>query len=105
MFRPISSISFVTAARAFSTQLFVSRLSFYTTEKKLVELFSPFGVLTEARLVMDSSTQRHRGFGFVTYESEKDALKAVKALNNRIIDGRLIFVEFAKPKVASDNSS
>ncbi|CAN6471321.1 unnamed protein product [Victoria cruziana] len=104
MFRSVSSSSLITGVRTFSTQLFVSRLSFYTTEKKLVELFSPFGVLTDAKLVMDNSTQRPKGFGFVSYESEEDALKAVKALNNRIIDGRLIFVEFAKPRAASDNS-
>ncbi|GMN24308.1 hypothetical protein TIFTF001_000522 [Ficus carica] len=48
------------------------------------------------RLVLDSKTQRPKGFGFVTYESEVEAQKALKAMNGRIVDGRLIFVEISK---------
>lgn len=60
------------------------------------KLFSPFGSVTQARLVMDEKTQRPKGFGFVTYESEVEAHKALKAMNGRIVNGRLIFVEMAK---------
>ncbi|XP_062172751.1 organelle RRM domain-containing protein 6, chloroplastic-like [Alnus glutinosa] len=83
-------------AKRFNSQLFVSRISFYTTNEQLKRLFSPFGVVTEARLVKDPRTERPKGFGFVTYESEAEAQKALKAMNGRIIDGRLIFVEIAK---------
>ncbi|AES67592.1 putative nucleotide-binding alpha-beta plait domain-containing protein [Medicago truncatula] len=83
------------------TKLFVSRLSFYTTQQQLESLFSPFGVLTEATLITDQNTQRPKGFGFVSYKSEIEAEKARKALNGRIVDGRLIFVEHAKPKDSS----
>ncbi|KAE9600638.1 hypothetical protein Lal_00045519 [Lupinus albus] len=78
------------------TKLFISRLSFFTTTEQLKVLFSPFGVITEANLVLDSRTRRPKGFGFVSYESEIQAEKAVKAMNGRIVDGRLIFVEPAK---------
>ncbi|CAH9093874.1 unnamed protein product [Cuscuta epithymum] len=77
-------------------QLFVSRLSFYTTNEKLRALFLPFGELKEARLLVDSKTRRPKGFGFVTFESETDAHNALKALNGKIIDGRMVFVEVAK---------
>ncbi|KAL6979227.1 hypothetical protein U1Q18_020893 [Sarracenia purpurea var. burkii] len=83
-------------ARRLPTQLFVSRLSFYTTEEELKRLFSPFGLVTEARLAMNPKTQRPKGFGFVTYESEVEAHSALKAMNGRIVNGRLIFVEVAK---------
>uniref|UniRef100_A0A803PCD4 Protein BCCIP homolog n=1 Tax=Cannabis sativa TaxID=3483 RepID=A0A803PCD4_CANSA len=43
------------------TQLFVSRLSSFTTNERFKKLFSPFGSITEARLVMDSRTQRPKG--------------------------------------------
>ncbi|QHO30661.1 uncharacterized protein DS421_8g235180 [Arachis hypogaea] len=71
-------------------------LSFYTTKDQLKNLFSPFGQVTEVNLVMDSKTGRTKGFGFVSYQSENEALKAIKAMNGRIIAGRLIFVEPAK---------
>nr|ABN06003.1 RNA-binding region RNP-1 (RNA recognition motif) [Medicago truncatula] len=67
------------------TKLFVSRLSFYTTQQQLESLFSPFGVLTEATLITDQNTQRPKGFGFVSYKSEIEAEKARKALNGRVI--------------------
>ncbi|MFS7934640.1 putative RNA recognition motif domain, nucleotide-binding alpha-beta plait domain superfamily [Helianthus anomalus] len=94
------------AKRLLGSQLFVSRLSFYTTPKDLQRLFSPFGAITEARLVVDPRTQRPKGFGFVTFESDVDAQNALKAMNGKIIDGRLIFVEVAKtitPEQGDDN--
>jgi cold-inducible RNA-binding protein len=46
--------------------------------------------------VRDNQTGRPKGFGFVKYSSQADAEKAVKAMDGRIIRGRLIFVEIAK---------
>ncbi|XP_042520680.1 organelle RRM domain-containing protein 6, chloroplastic-like [Macadamia integrifolia] len=83
-------------SRRFSSQLFVSRLSFYTTQKDLKNLFEPFGTVTEARLIKDPTTQRPKGFGFVTFESVAEARKALQAMNGRIVAGRMIFVEVAK---------
>ncbi|XP_061352074.1 small RNA-binding protein 11, chloroplastic-like [Gastrolobium bilobum] len=80
------------------TRLFVSRLSFFTTKEQLQMLFSPFGVVKEASLVMDPKTGRPKGFGFVSYESEIEAEKAMKAMNGRIVNGRLIFVEPSNAK-------
>ncbi|GAB4860194.1 hypothetical protein Ancab_011674 [Ancistrocladus abbreviatus] len=86
-----------TAVR-FSSELFISRLSFYTTSEELKKMFSPFGVVKEARLVMDPKTRRNKGYGFVTFENEVEAKNALEALNGRIVAGRLIFVEFAENK-------
>ncbi|KAG7627495.1 RNA-binding domain superfamily [Arabidopsis thaliana x Arabidopsis arenosa] len=83
-------------AKRISAQLFVSRLSAYTTDQSLRQLFSPFGQIKEARLIRDSETQRPKGFGFITFDSEDDARKALKSLDGKIVDGRLIFVEVAK---------
>ncbi|GAB4860193.1 hypothetical protein Ancab_011673 [Ancistrocladus abbreviatus] len=82
----------------FSSELFISRLSFYTTSEELKKMFLPFGVIEEAKLVMDLKTRRNKGYGFVTFESEVAAKNALEALNGRIVGGRLIFVEFAENK-------
>lgn len=37
-----------------------------------------------ARLISDQQTQRPKGFGFVTFKSEDDAQKALKALNGKV---------------------
>ncbi|CAM0949668.1 unnamed protein product [Alopecurus aequalis] len=86
----------VAGAKGFSTKIFVSKLSFYTTVEELKNIFSPFGDVEEARLVRDNQTGRPKGFGFVKYSSQAAAEKAVRAMDGRIIRGRLIFVETAK---------
>uniref|UniRef100_A0ACD5WX64 Uncharacterized protein n=1 Tax=Avena sativa TaxID=4498 RepID=A0ACD5WX64_AVESA len=94
--RVVGLASRLFGAKCFSTEIFVSRLSFYTTEEELKNIFSPFGAIKEARLVRDNQTGRPKGFGFVKYSSEAEAQKAVKAMDGRIIRGRLIFAEIAK---------
>ncbi|WCJ41206.1 RNA-binding (RRM/RBD/RNP motifs) family protein [Euphorbia peplus] len=91
-------------AKRLGRQLFVSRLSPYTTNEKLEKLFSQFGVVKEARLVRDSETQKPKGFGFITFESEVEAQKALKTMNGRIVDGGLIFVEVAKGAETRDDA-
>lgn len=48
-------------------------------------------------------TKHHRslGYGFVTFETEKEAQKAAKDLDTKSLDGREINVEVARPKVES----
>ncbi|KAL5217798.1 hypothetical protein ABZP36_018482 [Zizania latifolia] len=74
----------VVGAKSFSTEIFVSRLSFYTTDEELQNIFSPFGAIEQARLVRDNQTGRPKGFGFVRYSSEAEAEKAIKAIDGRI---------------------
>ncbi|KAL8089741.1 hypothetical protein AgCh_039290 [Apium graveolens] len=66
-----------------AVRLVLPGLSFYTTNQELKKLFSPFGSVTAARLVMDERTQRPKGFGFVTFETEVEAQNALKAMNGR----------------------
>ncbi|XAR59014.1 hypothetical protein NMG60_11014626 [Bertholletia excelsa] len=93
------------ASRRPLTQLFVSRLSFYTTNEEFKRLFSRFGVVTEARLIRDRRTQRPKGFGFVTYESEIEAQEALRAMNGRMVNGRLIFVDYVKNERQEEQGS
>ena len=44
-----------------------------------------------ARLIKDPKTQRPKGFGFVKFESEVDAEKALKAMNGRVLSLTLYY--------------
>ncbi|MBN1433846.1 hypothetical protein JW921_03745 [Candidatus Fermentibacterales bacterium] len=81
-----------------STKLFVGSLSWETTDQSLAEAFSAHGEVTEAKVIMDRQTGRSRGFGFVTFADEASARAAKDAMNNAMIDGRPIRVDFAMEK-------
>ncbi|KAL5156904.1 Polyadenylate-binding protein 3 [Glycine soja] len=68
------------------------------SKEQLKKLFSPFGLVTQADLALDPITKRPKGFGFVSFKSEIEAEKALRAMNGRIVSGRLILVELANEK-------
>jgi len=81
-----------------SNKLFVGNLSFNTTENDLNDAFSAFGSVTETNLMMDRTTNRPRGFGFVTMSNAEEAQKAIAGLHGKEIDGRALTVNVAKPR-------
>jgi cold-inducible RNA-binding protein len=81
-----------------SSKLFVGNLSFNTTENDLQDAFAAHGTVVETNLMMDRTTGRPRGFGFVTMGSPEEAQKAIEALNGKDLDGRALTVNVAKPR-------
>jgi RNA recognition motif-containing protein len=80
--------------------IYVSNLSFHTTSEDLKTLFSKFGEVTSAKVIMDKMTDRSRGFGFVEMSSEENGKEAMTALNNKEIEGRALSVSIAREKEA-----
>ena len=83
-----------------SNKLFVGNLSFNTTENDLQDAFATHGTVTETNLMMDRTTGRPRGFGFVTMSTPEEAQKAMEALSGTSLDGRALTVNIAKPREA-----
>ncbi|HLP85073.1 MAG TPA: RNA-binding protein, partial [Phycisphaerales bacterium] len=81
-------------------KMYVGNLSFKTTEAQLQELFSQYGQVTSASLVMDRDTGRPRGFGFVEMANDSEAQAAIAALNGKNFDGRDLTVNEARPREA-----
>jgi RNA recognition motif-containing protein len=81
-----------------SNKLFVGNLSFDVTENDLNDAFAAYGTVTETNLVMDRSTNRSRGFGFVTMSTPQEAQKAIDGLNGKDLGGRAIVVNVARPR-------
>jgi RNA recognition motif-containing protein len=84
--------------------MYVSNLGFQVTDEELRSLFSKFGEVTSAKVVMDRETGRSRGFGFVEM-SDKAAETAMKDLQGSQVDGRAISISEARPKSDNRNSS
>ena len=79
-------------------KLFVGNLPFAMTDAQLGEIFSAYGTVVSANVVVDKFSKRSKGFGFVEFESEEDAAKAIEALDNSEQMGRNIAVKEALPK-------
>ncbi|MFV2073184.1 MAG: RNA recognition motif domain-containing protein [Thermoanaerobaculales bacterium] len=84
-----------------SKKLFVGSLSWDTNEDSLHRAFSPHGEISEATVISDRDTGRSRGFGFVTFNEDEAADKALAALNGTELDGRTIKVDVAQAKQRS----
>jgi|SRR5689334_7215 RNA recognition motif-containing protein len=81
-----------------SAKLFVGNLSFNITENDLQDAFAAHGTVVEANLMMDRSTGRPRGFGFVTMSTPEEAQKAIEAMNGKELAGRALTVNIARPR-------
>jgi RNA recognition motif-containing protein len=81
-----------------SKKLFVGSLSWGTNDEALRDAFAAHGQVSEAVVISDRDTGRSRGFGFVTFEDDEAADKAIAALNGTELDGRTIRVDVAQAK-------
>jgi RNA recognition motif-containing protein len=78
--------------------MYVSNLSFQTTEETLNNLFSKFGTVSSVRIILGRETQQSRGFAFVEMPSEAESNAALSALNNKEVEGRSMNVSIAREK-------
>ena len=79
-------------------KLFVGNLPFKITEGELQDLFSEHGEVSDVFIPLDRSTNRPRGFAFVTIDDNTAAQAAIEALNGTEVGGRNINVNEARPR-------
>ena len=79
-------------------KLYVGNLSFETNETSLEDAFGQFGKVTDTVIMIDRTTNRSRGFGFVTMETAAEGTAAINGLNGVALDGRNLTVNEARPR-------
>lgn len=75
------------------------------SEVELKNLFQPFGPVLRTRVAIDSHTGLHAGYGFVLFENDSDALKAVEAMNDSVVQNKALRVTFARQKPKTESSA
>nr|TKW23829.1 hypothetical protein SEVIR_3G012850v2 [Setaria viridis] len=78
------------------TNLFVGNLPLSMTSHKLIELFLPFGRIIRSRVVDDCFTGLSKGYDFVKYSDPQCAAEAIKCMNGRMVEGKVLEVRVAE---------
>ena len=78
--------------------IYVGNLSWGLKDQDLADLFTPYGEVASAKIVMDKFTQRSKGFGFVDMPNDEQAQAAIAQLNGSEVDGRGLVVNESRPK-------
>ncbi len=85
--------------------IYVSNLGYNFRDEELKNLFTAFGTVSSAKVIMDKFTNKSKGFGFVEMSDNAAAKKAIAELNGTMADGRAISVSEARPREERGGSS
>ena len=81
-----------------NSKLYVGNLPYQTSETELQDLFTPFGTVKSAKVIVDRDTGKSKGFGFVEMGSENEAKEAIENLDGKENNGRSIRVNVAQER-------
>jgi len=78
-------------------KLYVGNLSYAMRDDTLQQQFANFGNVSSAKVMMERDSGRSKGFGFVEMGTAAEAQAAIQGLNGKMVDGRALTVNVAKP--------
>jgi len=79
-------------------KLYVGNFAYSVSDSELEEMFRDFGTVTSAKVIIDRTNGRSKGFGFVEMGSDAEAQAAIAAMNGKEVSGRALTVNEARPK-------
>lgn len=77
--------------------LYIKNLEDSVNEEKLREAFAAYGTISSCRVMRDEKGTS-RGFGFVCFDNQDEASKAVTEMNGSMLAGKPIYVALAERK-------
>ena len=79
-------------------KLFIGNLPYDITEPEVLELFSTYGEVVNASLVIDHFSGRSKGFAFVEMATRSEGHRAMETLNKKEYRHRQLVCNEAKPQ-------
>lgn len=77
--------------------LYVKNLSEEIDDERLRTEFAGFGSITSAVVMRDrANNNKSKGFGFVCYSAQEEAMKAMSEMNGKMLDNKPLYVALAQ---------
>ena len=77
-------------------KIYVGNLAYSTSEETLRKTFETFGVVSDAKIVVDRETNRSKGFAVVTRRNDAEAERAIDVRGNTELGRRILHVNQAR---------
>ena len=84
--------------------IFVGNLPFRAEREDVIQLFAPFGEVSNCSLPLERDTGRKRGFAFIEMADEAIESKAIDGLQGTELMGRPLRINKAEPRGSSGGS-
>lgn len=84
-------------------KLYVGGIPYSTSEQGLKDAFLKAGEVISAVIIIDRTTNKSKGFGFVEMETEEGAEAAIEMWNDKELEGRKLTVNEARPREERPN--
>jgi cold-inducible RNA-binding protein len=78
-------------------KIYLGNLPKTMTDPQLNDLVVPFGKADTASVAKDRATGESKGFGFVEFGTDAEANAAIKGLDGKEVEGRVLKVNEAHP--------
>jgi RNA recognition motif-containing protein len=79
--------------------IYVGNLAYSLSEDELKQEFANYGEVTSVKIIVDrENNNRSKGFGFIEMSDDAAANKAIEELNGKVVAGRNLRVNEAKPR-------
>ncbi|HEX6797416.1 MAG TPA: RNA-binding protein [Ktedonobacterales bacterium] len=81
-----------------STRIYVGNLPYSADSQQLSQMFSAYGTVVDATVVIDRASGQSKGFGFVEMTSDDSVQRAITGLNGTTVGDRTLNVNEARPR-------
>lgn len=76
-------------------ELYVGNINYQVKPHELRKLFEKYGSIESLKIIRDPRTKRSKGYGFVKFKKQNDAVVALKKTNSMSYRGRELCVDYA----------
>ncbi|CAI5465153.1 unnamed protein product, partial [Closterium sp. Yama58-4] len=90
---------------AVNTRVYVGSIVYDLAEPDIMAIFQAFGPIKSCQLIPNPDTGKHKGYGFVEFETEEAAKGAIQCMNGFQLGGRQLKVGWASASHAPSAAS